>query len=573
MIRKLCTSAAVMALLLSGCGGSADPATLRSTDLGPVSGIEADGTLAWKGIPFAQAPVGELRWKPPVDPQRWTTARDTKAFANACAQTGRLYSPGRNNAYDATIGTTLGQTVGSEDCLYLNVWSPAAEAATPRPVIVWIHGGSNIVGYTADPMYDGAQLAKTADAIVVSVNYRLGVFGFLNAAALKTADATENSGNFAILDLVKALQFVQRNVASFGGDPRNVTVMGESAGATNTYALLTSPQVVNVQPALFHRAIALSGGISAASNLAAGTLPSLTPVAASAAQGDALLAQSLIADGTAVDADAAQVYIASRTPAQLAAYLRGKSADSVLGIVRTRLAAFGASGSGPIPDGTVVASNPVNAIKAGNYLKVPVLGGNTRDEGKLFPSFLALSPALGGVSGRLIDDATVFNLAFNYNPEAAPATTVEQWIPAQYLPVDAPGTGFTARTNVLSQISFFANNDDVMNALKSQQPNVWYYRFDWDEEPAPFNSIFGSAHGFDMPFVFGTFGPSLFSRFMVTKANEPGRLALSDAMMRSVGAFARNGNPNNAALGTTWEPWPRKLLFDADAAAKRITLQ
>lgn len=178
--------AAVVLLEVAGCGGSgsapvppeqppAPPLTERATSFGTVVGSDdtaASGTFSWKGIPYAKAPAGDLRWKPPVDPEPWTTKRPAQSFANACVQSGRLYGPGRNNRHDATIGAALGTTVGAEDCLYLNVWAPSTATATPRPVIVWVHGGSNITGYTADPVYDGANLARTGDAVVVSVNYR-----------------------------------------------------------------------------------------------------------------------------------------------------------------------------------------------------------------------------------------------------------------------------------------------------------------------------------------------------------------------------------------------------------------
>ena len=113
----------------------------------------------------------------------------------------------------------------------------------------------------------------------------------------------------------------------------------------------------------------------------------------------------------------------------------------------------------------------------------------------------------------------------------------------------------------------------MLNALKTQQPNVWYYQFKWAQEPAPWNTIYGSAHAFDLPFIFGTFGPSLFGSIMTGTANQGGRLALSDAMMKSIGAFAKNSDPNNAALGVTWPAWPAKLLFNASLTAKTITVQ
>jgi len=564
----------------------------RDTRFGKVVGIDdtdRTGTLAWKGVPFARPPVGALRWKAPVDPDRWNRPRPVQQFANACEQYGRIYGPGANNRYDATIGTTLNQAVGSEDCLYLNIWQPVKDdrkggnrdndedngKGDGLPVIVFVHGGSDVSGYTADPVYDGAALDKAANAVVVTVNYRLGIFGFLDLPKLKSGTGgVSDSGNFALLDIIKALEFVRSDIDAFGGDPRNVTLMGQSAGAINVYALQTSPLVTNARRPLFHRLVPLSGGISLATNLPPGRLPTLSPEATYAAQGNALLTNQLIADGLATDAASAAAYAASQTPEQIAAYLRTKSPATLFTTLLTRLAPLGLAGSGPIPDGIVLPVDPIAAIQAGNYLRVPVLAGNTRDEAKLFPTFLALSHALGGVSGRLVSDATLFATQFSYNPDAPPTVTVEQWIPAAYLPVTTPVTGFNARTDLLNQIFFIASRDNVLNALKAQQNEVWYYRFDWDEEPAPWNDIYGAAHAFDLPFIFGNFGPSLFSNIANSTANKPGRLDLSNAMMKSLGAFARRGDPNApAALGISWRPWPSTLIFDATATQKAISLQ
>ena len=579
MARTPWLAAACIALVFqipAWAGAGPSPVEQR-TRFGTVIGIDdsaASGTYFWKGVPFAKPPTGALRWKAPVDPDVWAAPKATQQFGNACAQYGRIYGPGANNRYDATIGTTLNQAVGSEDCLYLNIWRPATHHGG-LPVIVFIHGGSDVSGYTADPVYDGAALAKAANAIVVTVNYRLGIFGFLNLPQLKTGvDADEDSGNFALLDILKALQFVNDNIAGFGGNPARVTLMGQSAGAINVYAMLTSPLVVHARPRLFHRAVALSGGISLATNLPPGRIPTLNPASAYLAQGNTLLANLLIADGLATDTASAQTYAASQTPAQIAAYLRSKSPATLFSTLLTKLALLGLAGSGPIPEGTVLPVDPIAAINAGKYLRVPVLAGNTRDEAKLFPTFLALSPALGGVSGRLVTDATLFLIQFNYQPDAAPTVTIGQWIPAQYLPVGTPVTGFNAKTDLLNQIFFIPSRDNVLNALNAQQAEVWYYRFDWDEEPAPWNDIYGAAHAFDLAFVFGNFGPSLFSNVANSTANRPGRLELSDAMMKSLGAFAERGDPNApAALGVTWPTWPSTLLFDATPTSKAISVQ
>ncbi len=550
-------------------------AAQRNTRHGPVVGIdnaEVDGTLEWKGIPFAKPPVGALRWHAPVDPEPWTAPRSAREFGPPAIQVGRHYGPGLNNRHDRSIGAMLGKVSGDEDCLYLNIWAPAA-ARKPVPVIVYVHGGSNICGYTADPLYDGSTLARDADVVVVTVNYRLGIFGFLNLKALKDgADPLGASGNFALLDIVKALEFVRDNIAEFGGDPGNVTLMGQSAGAVNVACLLTSPLCVEAARPLFHRLVPISGGIAMRADLPLARVPALHPATAHLAQGKALLVHSLVDDGVVPDAAAAKAWIGERDDAQVAAWLRGRPAASLLVTVLERLAPLGMAGSGPIPDGQVVPRHPIGAIRAGKYLKVPVLAGYTRDEGKLFAGALAASRLLGGVSGRKMDDAASFALQFDYDPDAPPRTRVEDWIPDCYLPVDTPRTGFDARTDKVGRFVFTANRDVLLDALRSQQDAVWDYQFDWDEEPAPFDDIFGAAHGFDVAFLFGNFEGAFLSRIAHSRANRPGRLALSHAMMGSLAEFAWHGDPNHAALGTTWPAWPAILLFDADRDARRISV-
>jgi len=562
---------AAVPVLLAACGGGSggSDALTRMTSLGPIVGA-ADttaGTYSWKGIPYANPPVGTLRWAPPQDPAPWTSPRTATAFGNACAQYGRIYGPGANNQYDATIGTTLNTAVGSEDCLYLNVWRPASAEAS-LPIIVFLHGGSDVSGYTADPMYDGASLAKNANAVVITPNFRLGVFGFLNSPQLKVGDPQNDSGNFTMLDTMKALQFIRANSLIFGGDPENVTVIGQSAGAINVWALQTSPLMVAASPRLFHRVMPMSGGISLATDLPPGSIPTLSPASTYLAQGNSLLQNLVIADGLATDATSATAYIATQTSAQLATYMRSKTPTQIFTVLLTKLALLGLSGSGPIPDGTVVASDPIASINAGNYMKIPVLASNARDEGKLFPSFL---PLVGGSgNARIVTDAQLFANHFSYNPNAAPQTTVDQWIAASYLPVNAPVTGFTARAQALNTVFFLASRDNVLNALKTQQPNVFYYRFDWAQQPAPWNDIYGAVHVIDLPFLFGNFGPSLFGNVWFSDANKAGRVDLSTAFQQSVSSFVRTGDPNNAALGATWQTWPSKLVFDATLTAKSI---
>jgi para-nitrobenzyl esterase len=564
-IRCRTTLATCLCAVLLACGGegsSPDDPLVRTLDAGKVQGASdsGTGTESWKGVPYAQAPVGPLRWRAPLAPQAWGTTLDATRFGEPCIQNGRIYGPGLNNTYDDTIATTLNTPVGSEDCLTLNVWRPAGRAAN-LPVIVFVYGGSNISGYTADPVYDGARLARAADAVVVTVNYRLGPLGFFNMAQLRTGDPLEDSGNFALLDLIEALRFIQRNVAAFGGDAGRVTLMGQSAGAINTWALLASPAAAG----LFHRAVPLSGGISLATNLPAGTLPLLNPAGVYAGQSQSLLVRLLVADGLAADTDAALAYIAGASAEHIAGYLRDKPASELLSV----LLASGLTGSGPIPDGHLLPLDPIAAITAGQYNRVPVLAGMTTQEAKLFGPLL---PLLGGPTGYRIDDAMRFAVMAGYDPDAAPALTEADILDAAYVPSDTPVTGWTARTDLLAALSFTVNRNSALNALAAQQNEIWTYEFNWAQQPAPWNTVYGAAHAFDLPFLFGNFGPSLFARVTNSQANEPGRLALSSAMMASLGAFARDGNPNHTALGVSWPRWPSRLVFDATASEAAITV-
>lgn len=583
MARAIATLAAAAALAACGGGSSgpvgfpllppapapapapaADGPMVRQTTAGKVEGVDDSartGTWSWKGVPFAQPPVGALRWRAPVEPEAWAGIRPAKAFGNACLQIGRLFSPGTHNTYDATIGTNLGKPVGSEDCLFVNIWRPATTDKN-LPVLLFIHGGSNISGYTADPLYDGAALAKATNAVVITASYRLGILGFLNMPQLRPGGtAGDDSGNFALLDNMAALRFIQSNVANFGGDPGNVTLSGESAGATNLLAVMTSPMAKG----LFHKAFEMSGGISLASNLPAKTLPTLQPASVSLAQGQAILEKLLVADGTVADEAAAKVYIATRTPAQIADYLRAQAGGALL----TKVTAAGLGAVAPIPDGTVLPADPIGAIAADKYVKVPMLAGNTRDEGKLFASLLK---TIGYPDpGWIVTDAQRFSMMFDFDPDAAPTLTVADIIHPTYLPVGAVGLGYNAATDTITQGLFGANRDNLLNTMKTRQSNIWHYRLDWAQETAPWGDMYGAAHAFDLPFVFGNFEGSLLSNVMGGKANEKGRVALSKAVMASVGAFMRNGDPNTPELGATWGTWPSQMLLDATPTAARIT--
>ena len=213
------------------------------TESGTISGIHADGLSVYKGIPFAAPPVGDLRWRPPVHAAPWTGTRKADAFAPACMQVG-VSMPGET------------PPAVSEDCLYLNVWTPAKSTTEHLPVIVWIYGGGYINGSAAMPLYWGDRLAQKG-VIVVTIAYRLGPLGFLALPELTRESPHHSSGNYGLLDQIAALEWVQRNIAAFGGDPKCVTVAGQSSGAISVSILMASPLVKG----LFQRAIGESGGL------------------------------------------------------------------------------------------------------------------------------------------------------------------------------------------------------------------------------------------------------------------------------------------------------------------------
>jgi para-nitrobenzyl esterase len=233
------------ALLAAGCAGAGDRETARASDepvvtteTGALRGVIKDGIVSYLGIPYAAPPTGDLRWRPPQAAARWEGVRSADTFGNDCVQ---------HRAYDSPQ---------SEDCLYLNIWAPAAGAGNSErlPVMFWIYGGGLSYGSAAWPWYDGAAFARQG-VVLVSINYRLARFGFFAHPALSAEEPMALRGNFGFMDQIAALKWVQRNIAAFGGNPSNVTIFGESAGGRSVNALLVSP----LSKGLFHKAIIQSG--------------------------------------------------------------------------------------------------------------------------------------------------------------------------------------------------------------------------------------------------------------------------------------------------------------------------
>jgi para-nitrobenzyl esterase len=447
------------ATLLAGCNGNSasttDP-TIVTVESGTVQGAMTGAVLSFKGIPFAAPPVGNLRWQPPQAPAAWSGIRQSTSFGHDCMQ-----------ANDPAV-TPLA-TTPSEDCLYLNIWRTTNSAVgaaqnAKLPVMVWIYGGGYVVGGTSIPQYDGTQFAKQG-VILVTLNYRIGRFGFFAHPALSAAQSGQVLGNYGYMNQIAALKWVQLNIANFGGDPANVTLFGESAGGESIHNLLTSPSAAG----LFQKAIDESGNGRVNQYYGRSLTRNAKTVGASAEEQGTVFAQEFGIMGT--DANALQA-------------LRALSADQVVdGLDVTTLntphnvATFS---GGAIIDGKLVLDEPQNLYNSGQFAKVPLmLGVNNLDLGFSTPDITTKDQAYAIFGAQ--------NLA------AASAA------------FDPTGTATVA--SVESQISRVITMDEparfVARNFTSRGIPTYLYRFSYVVQSKQ-NTVAGATHGAEIPYVFDT---------------------------------------------------------------------
>ena len=449
-------------------------------DSGPVSGtVGDDGVDSYLGIPYAAAPVGALRWEPPQPVVAWTQPRQAVAFGPACPQTGPL------------------EAGSSEDCLSLNVWTPARAPGAGLPVMVWLHGGGFTFGASSQPEYDGRNLAHQG-VVVVTVNYRLGPLGYLAHPKL-AAGASGVSGNFGLLDQIEALKWVRRNIAAFGGDPGRVTLFGQSAGSRSVSLLTLSPLAAG----LFHRAIAQSGGPIIGSEY-------LTPAFNGDQENVSRMGQELSAR---LGCDTA--------PDELAC-LRAKSAQAVLVAADCRTNIFeDGLFFAPVFDGRVLPRDPAAAYREGRQQPVPMIVGSTGNEGTTY--------LRGERDLTLGKYATFLTARFGARTAEAlalfPAATDADVARA----IDAC---ITVATN--AQPARY-----VARALERARTPAYLYRFTRKPDTARAREL-GAFHGVDLAYVFG---------------NMPAGDGYTDAdreLSRQVMAywvhFAETGDPNGPGL-------------------------
>lgn len=476
--------AALLALLLvAGCSGARDDATpapapadpaVVQTSTGAVRGTVGDGHRLFAGIPYAAAPVGPLRWQDPLPAPRWDGVRDATAFGPRCMQ-------------DLTGDIELGRQT-DEDCLNLNVWTPpVSEDGGPKPVMVWIHGGSFVAG--SGGIYDSRRLVSRGDIVVVTINYRLGALGFLAHPALGPPGAV---GNYGLADQQAALRWVRANIANFGGDPGKVTVAGESAGGMSVCDHLVAPG----SDTLFDAAIVMSG-------------PCQAQLALPAAQERSVAYAS---DLGCADLESA------------AECLRALPADRL----RTPIWYYGIGDdqlSGPVTGTAALPTDPVAAFRADEAAQVPVLMGTTRDEWTLFVALQRIR------TGR------------DYTPQEYPRLVADTFggnaaaVLSRYPLSDYPSVALAYAATVTDGVFSCANRRWAGELARSR--DVYFYEFNDRTAPAPqplreLPFPVGASHSLELRYLFDVVG---------APALDAAQEELAKQMVDGWSAFVRTGNP------------------------------
>jgi para-nitrobenzyl esterase len=505
-------------LTATGTAIAQQATTVVRVDSGQLQGVVDDGVVSYKGIPFAAPPVGELRWRPPQPVAPWTGVRQASEFGANCMQ-GRFGPP-------PAAGATA-PPAPSENCLFLNVWRPESAAARARlPVMVWIHGGGFVGGSGSSPGNLGVQFAKQG-VVLVSINYRLGRFGFFAFPALSRERPDEPKSNYAYMDQIAALQWIKRNIAAFGGDPNNVTIFGFSAGGVSVHSLLASPMARG----LVHKAIAQSGGsrdsvLTARPMREDGVDPNY-PVSAETIGVE--FARSMGIEGT----DHAAL-----------AKLRALSSEEVLRGAQAQPGARGPSyETTPVLDGKLITETAESAYKAKRPPRVPIIAGSNSAD----------------TAGNRVRATTKEQLFARFG----------QWSAQAKAAYDPDGT------TDLATLVRMANDDFgqaeparfAANAFAAIGAPAYRYRFSYVPTAMREQMRAGAPHGGEIGFVFGT----LMARPGSTPSPED--QAVSRMAQSYWVNFAKTGDPNGGGL----PKWPRHdpdkdliLEFRPDGTAAAI---
>jgi para-nitrobenzyl esterase len=460
-----------------------------TTPLGEIVGVDLDGCERYAGIRYARPPVGDLRFRAPQPAGPWSGVYEAVTFGPSAPQPPPM--PGSF--------VTEGELRTDEDCLFLNVYTPKADGSR-RPVMVWIHGGAYTMG--SGDIYDGSTLARAGDVVVVTLNYRLGVLGWLALDHLDSSLA--GSGNNGIRDQILALRWVRDNIRSFGGDPDNVTIFGESAGGGSIGALLGAPEA----DGLYHKAIIQSGPVAIAAPYKADLLT--TALLSALGEPEGGIDTFRRADPTRLMQ--AQIDI-----------------GSIDQLGRDRDHAIDGTGAGlrPSVDGVVVHAPPTQVVTARGERNVPLLIGTNEDEGTLFSMLLPTDITDEDVIARLPEAIT--------DPHALAA-----WYAGR-------NTGRRLLVDLMTDSIFLIPTLRLADAQAATPAPVWVYLFTW--KTPVFGGFLGATHALELPFVWGQIHDSRWRAFL---GDDPPP-SLATAMQDGWIAFARTSDPNTSGSG----PWPR----------------
>jgi para-nitrobenzyl esterase len=463
------------------------------TKSGKLRGIYEDGLLVFKGIPYAEPPVGKLRWMPPQPVKPWSGTRPADKFGPIAPQDVMTASaiPGRKPSEEPQ----------SEDCLFLNVWTPAADKSK-RAVMVWIHGGAFVHGSGSSPMNPGKTLPLRGRIVLVTINYRLGPLGFLHLKQV-TNGKIPSSGNEGFLDQLAALRWVRDNIAAFGGDPDNITVFGESSGAESIGGLLAMPE----KKGLFQKAILQSGA-------------SKCQPADRATAGAERLLGKLGLTGKDVEA------LRALTPQALLAALRGLAAPPP--------GVSAGAAIGPVLDSEVLKNVPLDAFEQGSAKDIIVLAGSNLEEGKLFA-------LMTGPGVQKIDEAEMVRRVQRLVPKPYTAGVIEKYRLA-LAKRDLPVTPYEIYAAIQGDQHFRMPNIRLCEIQERLGTPSYGYVFNW-KSAAP---GFGACHALDVGFIFGNLTPEF-------HGTGPTAQSLAEGMQDAWITFAETGNPSCPGIGA----WPR----------------
>lgn len=521
----LASAFAMSALSMTAYAATGAPASPQLTVTAPAGAIagkiepykdgpESGKARAFLGIPYAAPPVGKLRWQPPMPAEKWTGTRDASSFGHRCMQ---------SHLYPDMVFRDPGP---SEDCLNLNVWTPTdIKPGTKLPVMVWIFGGGFVTGGTSEPRQDGAHLSNKG-VIVVSFNYRLGIFGFFSHPGLTAESPEHASGNYGLLDAIAALKWVRENISAFGGDPKNVTIFGESAGSFAVSSLMASP----LGKGLFEHAIGESGG----------------------AFGGPMGGYPTLATAEDKDADFARIHLHADDLAALRALPASQLLQAATEAGRTGPSFW------PDIDGYFLPQSPAAIFAAGKQNDVPLLAGWNHDEGGSGKAQTIVTPTGGSTAPAAANAPSDLERLKAMGKKAFPAH-VQEFLQAFPAKTDAEAV---KRIGQFDADQFIAYGTWAWLEAQTQTGQAPVYRYHFELVPPPdslFPDRFGVFHSDDIEYVFGNLDsrPGVHWR--------PKDYTMSDDMMTYWTNFAKTCDPNGGGL----PQWP---TYTAASGSKMMVL-